>query len=164
RMREWEEAGVFDAHELFPKLADQRFLGLSHAVEDGGEGAPMEYQMVFAEELGKGNTAGVSMAVNVQMHMATPALARFDSHEVTDRHLRPALEGRQVAAAALPQSGAGSYIATLSTMARREGDEWIIIGAKIFIPSGSQPDWFCMLVRTSDEGGYRGMSQLVVPS
>jgi citronellyl-CoA dehydrogenase len=164
RMNEWEDAGIFDAHELFPKLAAQGFLGLSHTVEDGGEGAPMEYQMVFAEELGKGNTAGVSMAINVQMHMATPSLARFGSPELKDRYLRPALEGKQVAAIAVTEPGAGSDVATLSTKARREGDEWVINGGKIFITNGSQADWFCMLVRTSDEGGYRGMSQIVVPS
>lgn len=164
RMDEWEEAGVFDAHELFPKLAAQGFLGLSHSVENGGEGAPMEYQMAFAEELGRGNTAGVSMAINVQMHMATPSLARFGSPELKEKYLRPAIDGRAVAAIAVTEPGAGSDVATLATKARRDGDDWVISGSKIFITNGTQADWFCMLVRTSDEGGYRGMSQIVVPA
>jgi citronellyl-CoA dehydrogenase len=164
RMDDWEAAGVFDAHELFPKLAAQGFLGLSHSAADGGEDAPMDYQRVFAEELAKGNTAGVSMAINVQMHMATPSLARFGSPELKETYLRPALEGRSVAAIAVTEPGAGSDVATLATKARREGDEWVISGSKVFITNGTQADWFCMLVRTSDEGGYRGMSQIIVPS
>lgn len=164
RMGDWEREGFFDAHELFPKLAAQGFLGLSHAVEDGGEGAPMEYQMAFAEELARGCTGGVSMAINVQMHMATPSLARFGSEELKEAYLRPALEGRAVAAIAVTEPGAGSDVATLSTRGRRDGDEWVISGAKIYITNGTQADWFCMLVRTSDEGGYRGMSQIIVPA
>ncbi|WGH84249.1 acyl-CoA dehydrogenase family protein [Auritidibacter ignavus] len=164
RMNQWEDAGVFDAHELFPKLAAAGYLGLGYPEEDGGEGAPMEYQMVFAEELAKGNTAGVSMAINVQMHMATPSLARFGSPELKEQYLRPALAGQQVAAIAVTEPGAGSDVAGLSTKARRDGDDWVINGGKIFITNGTQADWFCMLVRTSDEGGYRGMSQIIVPS
>ncbi|WP_350270360.1 acyl-CoA dehydrogenase family protein [Brevibacterium sp. CBA3109] len=164
RMEEWEAAGTFDAHELFSKLAAQGFLGLSHDVADGGESAPMEYQRVFAEELARGNTAGISMAINVQMHMATPSLAEFGSQELKDKYLRPALEGRQVAAIAVTEPGAGSDVATLSTRARREGDDWVISGSKVYITNGTQADWFCMLVRTSDEGGYRGMSQIIVPA
>lgn len=164
RMEEWEAAGTFDAHELFPKLAAQGFLGLSHAVADGGEGAPMEYQKVFAEELARGNTAGISMAVNVQMHMATPSLAQFGSAELKEKYLRPALEGSHVAAIAVTEPGAGSDVATLSTSATREGDDWLISGSKVYITNGTQADWFCMLVRTSEEGGYRGMSQIIVPA
>jgi citronellyl-CoA dehydrogenase len=164
RMDEWERAGTFDAHELFPKLAAHGFLGLSHSAEDGGEGAPMEYQMAFAEELGRGNTAGVSMAINVQMHMATPSLARFGSPELKEKYLHPAIAGRAVAAIAVTEPGAGSDVATLATKARRDGDDWVISGSKIFITNGTQADWFCMLVRTSDEGGYRGMSQIIVPA
>lgn len=164
RMDEWERAGVFDAHELFPKVAAQGFLGLSHSVENGGEDAPMEYQMAFAEELGRANTSGISMAINVQMHMATPSLGRFGSEELKEKYLRPALAGEMVAAIAVTEPGAGSDVATLATKAHRDGDDWVISGSKIFITNGTQADWFCMLVRTSDEGGYRGMSQIVVPS
>lgn len=161
---EWEADGFFDAHALFPILARHGLLGLSHSAEDGGEGAPMEYQMAMAEELGRGNAAGVAMAVNVQMHMATPSLARFGTPELKERYLRPAIAGEQVAAIAVTEPGAGSDVAHLATKAHRDGDHWVISGQKIYITNGTQADWFCMLVRTSDEGGFRGMSQIIVPA
>lgn len=161
---EWEANGSFDAHALFPKLAEHGFLGLGYSVEDGGEGASMDYQRVFSEELGKVNAAGVSMAINVQMHMATPSLAQFGTKEQKDKFLRPAIDGTAVAAIAVTEPGAGSDVANIATRADRDGDDWVISGSKIFITNGAQADWFCMLVRTSDEGGYKGMSQIIVPS
>lgn len=160
----WEAAGVFPAHELFPKLAAHGLLGLGFAPEDGGEGAPLEYQMVLSEELGRGNAAGVSMAINVQMHMATPSLAKYGSAELKERYLQPALRGEQVAAIAVTEPDAGSDVAGITTRAVLDGDEWLITGSKTFITNATQADWFCMLVRTSDEGGYRGMSQIIVPA
>ncbi|GAA2843932.1 citronellyl-CoA dehydrogenase [Leucobacter komagatae] len=160
----WEAAGVFPAHELFPKLAAHGLLGLGFAPEDGGEGAPLEYQMVLSEELGRGNAAGVSMAINVQMHMATPSLAKYGSAELKERYLQPALRGEHVAAIAVTEPDAGSDVAGITTRAVRDGDDWLISGSKTFITNATQADWFCMLVRTSDEGGYRGMSQIIVPA
>ncbi|WP_343960782.1 acyl-CoA dehydrogenase family protein, partial [Leucobacter albus] len=102
----WEAEGTFPAHELFPKLAAHGLLGLSFAQEDGGEGAPLEYQMVLSEELGRGNAAGIAMAVNVQMHMATPSLAQFGSAELKQRYLGPAIRGEHVAAIAVTEPDA----------------------------------------------------------
>lgn len=160
----WEAEGTFPAHELFPKLAAHGLLGLSFAQEDGGEGAPLEYQMVLSEELGRGNAAGIAMAINVQMHMATPSLAQFGSAELKQRYLGPAIRGEHVAAIAVTEPDAGSDVAGLSTRAVRDGDDWLITGAKTFITNATQADWFCMLVRTGDEGGYKGMSQIIVPA
>jgi citronellyl-CoA dehydrogenase len=59
---------------------------------------------------------------------------------------------------------AGSDVAGLRTRAVRDGDEWVINGTKMWITNGTQADWLCLLCRTSDEGGYRGMSQIIVPT
>lgn len=161
---QWEKDGIFPAHELFPKLAAHGLLGLGYSEEDGGSDAPLEYQMVLSEELGRGNAAGVSMAINVQMHMATPSLAKYGTEEQKEKYLRPAIRGEQVAAIAVTEPGAGSDVAGLKTKAVRDGDDWVINGSKMFITNATQADWFCMLVRTSDEGGYKGMSQIIVPA
>lgn len=163
-IEEWERAGVFPAHDLFPELARHGLLGLSYDPADGGEGAPLEYQMVFAEELGRAQVAGVAMAINVQTHMATPSLAKYGSAALRERYLRPTILGEQVAAIAVTEPGAGSDVAGLTTAGVRDGDDWVITGEKTFITNATQADWFCMLVRTSDEGGYRGMSQIIVPA
>lgn len=161
---EWEEAGMFPAHELFKKLGDLGLLGLEYEPEYGGGGADHVYTMILGEELGRCASLGVSMAIAVQTDMATPALARFGSPELKERYLRPAIEGRMVTSIAVSEPDAGSDVAGIRTRAVRDGDEWVINGSKMWITSGTQADWLCLLCRTSDEGGYRGMSQIVVPT
>jgi citronellyl-CoA dehydrogenase len=108
--------------------------------------------------------AGVAMAIAVQTDMATPSLHRHGSHELKQRYLAPALRGEMVAAIAVTEPGAGSDVAGITTRAVRDGEDWVISGSKLYITNGTQADWFCLLARTSDEGGYRGMSQIVFPA
>lgn len=104
------------------------------------------------------------MAIGVQTDMATPALHRYGSHELKMVYLAPALRGEMVAAIGVTEPDAGSDVASIRTKAIRDGDTWIISGAKLYITNGIQADWICLLARTSDEGGYRGMSQILVPT
>jgi citronellyl-CoA dehydrogenase len=160
----WEEAGMFPAHELFPKLGAAGILGLEYDPAVGGQGADHSFTFIYGEEVGRGRSSGVAMAISVQTDMATPALARFGSEELQSRYLTPAIAGEMVAAIAVTEPDAGSDVAGLRTRAVRDGDEWVINGTKLYITNGTQADWLCLLARTSDEGGYRGMSQIVVPT
>jgi len=161
---EWEAAGMFPAHELFPKLGAIGVLGLEYDPAYGGQGADHTYTVIYGEEMGRSATGGVAMAVSVQTDMATPALARFGSAALKETYLAPAIRGEMVAAIAVTEPDAGSDVAGLRTRAERDGDEWVINGTKLYITNGIQADWLCLLARTSDEGGYRGMSQIVVPT
>ena len=161
---EWEAAGCFPAHDLFPKLGALGVFGLEHDPEFGGAGADHSFTYVLAEELGAIDCGGVPMAIAVQMSMATPALARHGSPELKRRFLEPALRGEQVCSIAVSEPGAGSDVAGISTRAVRDGDDWVINGRKMWITNGTQADWVCLLARTSDEGGYQGMSLIVVPT
>ena len=78
--------------------------------------------------------------------------------ELKQRYLAPAIRGEQVCSIAVSEPGAGSDVAGIRTRAVRDGDEWVINGSKMWITNGTQADWLCLLVRTSDEGGYAGMS------
>lgn len=159
---EWEAAGIFPAHELFPKLADLGLLGLQYDARWGGSAADQGFAAVAGEELGRIGAAGVAMGINVQTSMATPALAEFGTDELREKYLRPALAGLMVAAIGVSEPDAGSDVARLKTRAVRDGDDWVINGSKLYITNGVQADWVCLLVRTSDEPGYRGISQIIV--
>jgi citronellyl-CoA dehydrogenase len=161
---EWEAAGAFPAHELFPKAGALGLLGLEYDPAYGGQGADHTYTAILGEELGRADVGGVPMALFVQTDMATPSLARFGSHELKERWLAPSIRGELVASIAVTEPDAGSDVAGLRTRATRDGDEWVINGTKLYITSGCQSDWLCLLARTSEEGGYRGMSQIVVPT
>ncbi|MFE4673999.1 acyl-CoA dehydrogenase family protein [Streptomyces sp. NPDC056721] len=163
-MDEWEAAGMFPAHELFPKLAKIGLLGLEYDPAYGGEGADHTFTVIAGEELGRINGNGVPMGISVQTNMATPALARFGTHELKQKYLAPAIAGEYVTSIAITEPDTGSDVARVRTRAERDGDDWVINGSKLYITNGVQADWLCLLARTSGEGGYRGMSQIVVPT
>jgi citronellyl-CoA dehydrogenase len=161
---QWEDEGIFPAHEVFTTFGDLGLLGLEYDTAYGGQGADHSFTVIFGEEIGRIDCGGVPMALSVQTDMATPALHRFGSEELKQRYLVPALSGEAVAAIGVTEPDAGSDVAGLRTRAVRDGDEWIINGTKLYITNGVQADWICLLARTSDEGGSKGMSQIVVPT
>ena len=81
-IEDWEEAKHFPAKELFKKMGDLGLLGINKPTEYGGLGLDYSYELIFAEEMGRGHNGSIPMAVGVQTDMATPALARFGSDEL----------------------------------------------------------------------------------
>jgi citronellyl-CoA dehydrogenase len=160
---EWEEAGIFPAHELFKKLGDLGFLGLNKPVEYGGSGLDYSYALLMAEELGGIACGGVPMAIGAHTDMATPALARFGSDEVRAEFLAPAISGDAVACIGVSEPGAGSDVASLRTSARSDGDDYVINGGKLWITSGTQADWICLLANTGEGPVHRNKSLICVP-
>jgi citronellyl-CoA dehydrogenase len=160
----WEAARTFPAHELFPKLAAVGLLGLEYEEAYGGMGADHSFTLIAGEEMGRISCGGVPMAMAVQMSMATPALARYGTPELKEQFLAPAIRGEQVASIAVTEPDAGSDVAGIRTRAVRDGDEWVINGSKLYITNGTQADWLCLLARTSEDAGHRGMSLIVVPT
>jgi citronellyl-CoA dehydrogenase len=160
----WEAARTFPAHELFPKLGAVGLLGLEYETAYGGMGADHSFTLVAGEEMGRISCGGVPMAMAVQMSMATPALARYGSDTLKAQYLAPSIRGELVASIAVTEPDAGSDVAGIRTRAVRDGDEWVVNGSKLYITTGTQADWLCLLARTSDEPGYRGMSLIVVPT
>jgi citronellyl-CoA dehydrogenase len=163
-VEEWEEAGIFPAHDLFKKMGDLGMLGLTYPEEYGGQGLDFWYTVVFCEELGRANASGVPMGITVHTDMCTPALAHFGSDELKQQFLAPAIRGEMVGCIGVTEPDAGSDVASIRTRAESDGDAWVINGRKLYITNGTQADWVCLLARTSDEGGFRGMSLIIVPT
>lgn len=160
---QWEEEGIWPAHDIIKKLGEMGALGLTYEEAYGGMNADYWYSVVLGEELGRTHCAGVPMGISVHTDMATPALAQFGTDALKKQFLEPAIKGEMLAAIAVTEPDAGSDVAGIRTSARREGDEYIINGSKLYITNGVQADWVCVLARTSDEGGFRGMSLIIVP-
>src|SRR5688572_10473979 len=142
---QWERDQIFPAHPLFKKMGDLGFLGLNKPVAFGGQGLDYSYAVVMAEELGAINCGGIPMAIGVQTDMATPALARFGSDEVRREFLVPSVAGDFVACLGVSEIGAGSDVASIKTTARKDGDDYIINGGKMWTTNGTQADWICLL-------------------
>ena len=160
---EWEERGIFPAHELFKKMGDLGLLGLNKPVAFGGAGLDYSYGVMMAECIGRVHCGAVPMAVGVQTNMATPALARFGSDALRREFLAPAIAGDQVACIGVSEPGAGSDVAAIRTHARADGDDYVINGGKLWITNGIQADWMCCLANTGEDGGHRNKSLIIVP-
>jgi citronellyl-CoA dehydrogenase len=160
---DWEEEGQFPAHEIFKKLGDQGFLGVCKPEEYGGMGLDYSYSMAVSETLGRINCGSVPMAIGVQTDMSTPALARYGSDYVKENFLRPAISGDYVACIGVSEPAAGSDVAGIKSQARKDGDDYIINGQKMWITNGIQADFMCMLVNTSDGPIHSSKSLIIVP-
>ncbi|RME24135.1 MAG: acyl-CoA dehydrogenase [Deltaproteobacteria bacterium] len=160
---EWEEAGIFPAHDLFRKAGALGLLGLSRPEEYGGGGLDYSYSVAAAEELGTAHCGGVTMAMGVQSDMATPALATFGSDELRREFLAPAIAGEMVACLGVSEAGAGSDVASIQTRARKDGGDYVINGSKLWITNGIQADWMCALVNTSDGKPHENKSLIIIP-
>ena len=147
---QWEAEGIFPAHEVFKKMGDLGLLGIAKPVEYGGMGLDYSYQIAFSEELGLVESGGVSMGIGVQTDMATPALAKFGSDELRKEFLVPAISGDAVFSIAVSEPSAGSDVAAIKTTARKDGDDYIINGTKMWITNSTQADFLCLLANTSD--------------
>ena len=160
---EWEEAGIFPAHQVFKGLGDLGLLGLTKPEAYGGAGLDYSYGMVMAETLGHINCGGVPMAIGVQTDMCTPALARFGSDELRKEFLMPAIAGDMVGCIGVSEPGAGSDVAGIKSVARKDEDDYVISGQKMWITNSIQADWMCMLVNTSDGPAHKNKSLVMVP-
>ena len=160
---EWEEAGIFPAHEVFKKLGNLGLLGLTKPEAYGGAGLDYSYSLAMAETLGHIHCGGVPMAIGVQTDMCSPALARFGSPELCAEFLVPAIAGDMVGCIGVSEPGAGSDVSAIKSHARKDGDDYLISGQKMWITNSLQADWMCMLVNTGEGPAHKNKSLVMVP-
>jgi alkylation response protein AidB-like acyl-CoA dehydrogenase len=157
---EWEEAGYF-SDDVFRRCGELGFLGLHYPERFGGSGGDLASGLVFIEELARCGCGAIPMAVAVQTHMATPALAEFGTDEQRDRWLAPAIAGTAVCAIAITEPDAGSDVAGLSTRAEPIDGGWLLNGSKLYITNGVRADWMTVVART-EPGNRHGISLFCV--
>lgn len=162
-------ADEWEARELFPDAVFKRagelgILGAHYPEELGGSGGDYWFSVAKAEELPKGMSAGVSMGLLVQSDMATPVIGDLGTKEQIEEFLKPALRGEKIAALGVSEPNAGSDVAGIQTWAKRDGDDWIVNGAKTYITNGTRSDFVTLLVKTNPEAGAHGCSFFLVPS
>jgi citronellyl-CoA dehydrogenase len=155
--------GRFDK-TLYKKMGDLGMLGLRYDPKWGGAGLDWSFSCILFEEIAKCDNAGVTMGISVHTDMATPSLHQFGSDELRQRFLVPSIAGECVSAIAVTEPAAGSDVAGIKTRARRDGDQWVINGSKIYITNAATADWLCLLAVTDPDAGYGGFSQIIVPT
>lgn len=145
--------------EVFAKAAELGFLGIYIPEEDGGTGLSRLSSAIVFEQLAAGDVSHTAM---MTIHnMATWMITRFGSDELKARYVPKLVAGELIASYCLTEPGAGSDAASLSTKAVRDGDHYVLNGAKQFISGAGWSDIYVTMVRTSDDGA-RGVSCLVI--
>jgi acyl-CoA dehydrogenase len=156
----WEEREEFP-RELYRQAADAGVLGIGYPEALGGGGGSLGHVAAAAEEM---VLAGRSVGVTVGLGshgIALPPILRAGTEEQQARFIPPVLRGERVSALAITEPGGGSDVANLRTRAVRDGDHYVVDGAKTFITSGVRADVVTVAVRTGGPG-HGGVSLLVV--
>jgi citronellyl-CoA dehydrogenase len=159
---EWDKAGGFP-RTVFNDLADLGALGIRFGEDVGGLGLDWWYTVAFAEGLSYCRNAGVAMSILVDTDMATPIIWEIGTEEQKQEFLAPVVAGEKVAALGVSEPGAGSDVANIQTVARSDGDDYVITGAKTYITNGSFADFITLAVRTGEQG-HGGISLVLFPT
>ncbi|MQA60050.1 MAG: acyl-CoA dehydrogenase [Actinophytocola sp.] len=157
---EWERTGELP-RELHRKAGAIGLLGLSFPEEQGGGGGDVIDSLVLAEEMGYSGASGGVQASLFTHGIALPHISTAGEAAHIDRWVRPTLAGELIGSLAITEPDGGSDVAGIRATAKRDGDDYIVNGAKTFITSGCRADFVTTAVRTGDPGAH-GISLLVV--
>ena len=155
---QWEKDGRFPIHEIFRKAGELGLLGISKPEKFGGMGLDYSYSIVAAEEFGRRHPDGHRRA-DRHVHPG-PGPLRF--RRVARGVPPPAIAGEMVGCIGVSEVGAGSDVAGLKT-ARKDGDDYVISGSKMWITNSPSADFMCLLANTSDDKPHVNKSLIVVP-
>ncbi len=157
---QWEEDEEFPV-ELYDVASRAGIQGIGYPESVGGQGGDFSHVLVACEEIilvGR----SVGTVVGLGTHgIALPPIVRFGTAEQQARFVRPCLESGRISALGITEPGGGSDVASLATKAVRDGDVYVIDGAKTFITSGTRADFVTTAVRTGGPG-HGGISLIVI--
>lgn len=156
----WDEEHYFPK-EVIQKAGELGFCALYSPESEGGMGLSRLDSSIIFEQLSMGCTATTAM---LTIHnMATWMITSFGSQTLRDEWSAPLTTGEKLASYCLTEAGAGSDAASLKTKAIREGDEYVISGAKMFISGAGATEMLVVMCRTG-EAGPKGISAIAVPA
>jgi len=142
-------------------MADGGWTGIDWPVEHGGRGLGLAHQVVLAEELDRARAP--SPLNPIGLANIAPSIMAFGTDAQTERFLRPMLRGDEIWCQGFSEPDAGSDLASLATRGRRDGDDWIITGQKVWNTFGQVADWCELLVRTDpDASKHHGITCFLV--
>lgn len=145
------------------ELAADGWLGLSWPAEYGGRGLTVRHEVIFAIESARANPP---YRASVQgLELLGPMLLARGSEEQRRRFLPKILDVMEFWAQGFSEPGAGSDLASLTTRARRDGDDWVLDGQKTWTTQGNHADWLYVLARTEPRSApHHGLTMLLVPA
>jgi acyl-CoA dehydrogenase len=150
RALQWEQDGMVP-REVLRRMGELGFLGIRYPAQYGGSDMDTLATVVLAEELGRSTFSGVAITVLVHTDMASVHLHNSGSQAQQDRLMPDVVAGRKIVAVGVTEPGAGSDVKGIRTTARRDGDDYVLNGAKMFITNGVHADLYCVAAITNPE-------------
>ncbi len=157
---EWDRRNEL-AYEAFEKMAGVGLTGLTIPEEYGGQGGSLMDAFLMSVELARASIS-VASIIGTHLGLALSGLYRFGNEEQRRRFVVPAAKGEKLCAYGLTEREASSDISRMSTVARREGDEWVINGAKCFISNGDKADIVLTFATVDKQLGAKGITAFVI--
>ncbi len=160
---EWERAGIMD-RSAYLEAGKHGFIGMAVPEEFGGGGvSDFRFNAVLNEEVARLNLGGGGLGMMLHNDITTPYFIEYCTDEQRERWLPGIASGELITAIAMTEPGTGSDLQSIATTAVRDGDEWVLNGAKTFITNGINSDLVIVACKTGNpEDGKHSMSLLVV--
>jgi acyl-CoA dehydrogenase len=155
----WEAAGAVP-RELWRRAGELGFLCMTMPEEYGGGGADFRSSVVLTEELARIGATGPGFSL--QSDIVAPYLLHYGTEAQKRRWLPRLASGETISAIAMTEPGAGSDLAGVATRAERDGDDYVISGAKTFITNGVMADLIVVVAKTNPAAGSRGVTLFLV--
>lgn len=160
RASEIDETDEFP-HDLVSEMGELGLMGMPFPEEYGGAGLDYHSYAIGLSEISRGS-GGLGTVVAAHISLAGNMLYEFGTEEQKGTYLTPLAEGKDVGAFALSEAGAGSDVPAMETTARKEADEYVIDGGKLWISNGSVAETITLFAKTDPEAGNKGISSFIV--
>ena len=162
KYHDWEVAGIMD-RELYLAAGKHGFIGMAVPEAHGGGGSnDFRFNAIIADELARRGINGAGLGLTLHNDIVTPYFVEYCNDEQAARWLPGIATGELITAIAMTEPGTGSDLAGIKSTAVRDGDEFVLNGAKTFITNGVNSDLVVVVCITDAEAGRNGMSLLVV--
>ena len=144
----WEDAG-FVPRDVLRHMGQLGFLGIRYPAQYGGSEMDVLASVVLAEELGRSTFGGVAITVLVHTDMASVHLYNSATQAMKDHFMPDIISGTKIVAVAVTEPSAGSDVKNIRMTARRDGNDYVLNGTKMFVTNGVYADLYCVAAKTS---------------
>jgi len=159
-IEQWEKDGEIP-RSIYKRFGEMGYHGILLPEEYGGLNLDTFYGVVYGEELIRVNSGGFGAAIGAHSGLALVHMNAAGNEAQKQQYLIPGIKGEKIGCLAITEPGGGSDVSSLTTRAVRDGDDYIINGAKTFITNGVLSDYIIAAVRTGDKGA-KGISMMII--
>ena len=160
-LNQWEKDGKIPK-EIWKKMGEMGFLGLSFPEKYGGSNLDFFFEVVLNEEMGRLNSGGFTVTQQAVQYMSGPYILKYGSDLLKSKYLPGIISGDLISCIGITEPNAGSDVQNIQTNAIKKGDNYIVNGSKTFITNGVYGDFIVTVVKTNPAAKSKGISLLVI--